>query len=206
MDSARLHGLTGRINEAELVTATSGAILEANDRACTLYERSREELVCLKVHDLRPPGTLPDIEDQFRKAGREALRFETVHHRRDGTPFPVEVSTRFFTVGGVKYLHSLIRDLTEQHRHEADLRLLADLPRNMQDAVVLLDPEFRIVAYANAAEKLLGWTEADAVGLTPLERFSAEYPNGDREAHHARLRAAGPSRVRARVRRSERHR
>ena len=203
LQAERLHGLSERINEAELVTDPSGIIVEANERACELYGRTRDELLGLKVHALRSADSQPDIETLVRKAASEALRFETQHTRQDGTSFPVEVSTRLFMVGGVKYLHRLVRDLTEQRRREAELSLLAGIAKNMRDAVVVTDLDARMLRYANDAERVLGWTEAEVVGRNPEECFAADYPDGDREVHLARVKALLPSRIHARLLRKD---
>jgi PAS domain S-box-containing protein len=46
----------------------------------------------------------------------------SVHLRKDGTTFPVEVSSRSFEVHGERLLHSIIRDLTESRRNEQRIR------------------------------------------------------------------------------------
>jgi PAS domain S-box-containing protein len=203
LNEARLQGLTGRMNEAEFVVRVDGTILAANDRAFGLYGYAREEFVGLQASALRAPHAQRGFKDGPQRASGEALRYETEHLRRDGTSFPVEVSTRPFEVGGVTYIHALVRDLSEQRRQEAELRLLAGITSSMQDAVLLVDPGLRVIRYANAAEKVLGWPEAEVVGWTTIERFEVEFPDGDGEAHLARIRAREPSRVHALVTRKD---
>jgi two-component system, sensor histidine kinase and response regulator len=195
LDQARLHGLSGRMNEAELVFGLDERILEANDRALELYGRSREELVGHHVRDLRAPSTLAEIEGQFLAAADGGLRFTTEHLRRDGTVFPVEVSSRPFEVGNVRYVHSLVRDLTEQRRQQAELRLHGAITRSMRDAIIVTDLELRILCCEGGVAEVLGWTEEELRGTTPTQRLEAVYVDGDREAHLARLRAGQPSRV-----------
>ena len=121
---ARLEGLAERMNEIELVVTLDGQIRVANDRAVEAYGYSREELLRKNIRDLRAKETLQNIDSQLvRVAGEGALRFETEHVRRDGTVFPVHVSSRKFEVEGEVFLHSLIRDLTmERRRHERTLQ------------------------------------------------------------------------------------
>jgi PAS domain S-box-containing protein len=197
LDEARLRGLSDRINEAELVVSVDGLIVEANQRAAELYGTSQGALRGRHIRALRAPSGHEGVEARLAEAITRGARFETEHLREDGTSFPVEVSSRSFEVGGQRYLHALVRDLTEERWQQAELRLLAAITSSMQDAVVVLDPELKIIRYANAAERLLGWSEAEARGMRPMERFSAEYPDGDTEPHLARIRAGQPSRINA---------
>ncbi len=53
------------------------------------------------------------------------VAFETVHHRKDGTTFPVEVRVRPFWEGGRLYAVSHVRDMTERNRTEQALTCFA---------------------------------------------------------------------------------
>jgi PAS domain S-box-containing protein len=121
IQQARLEELRHRVNEIELVIRTNGRIVEANDRALHAYGYARDELLRLRITDLRAPATLAEVSAQMARAlGPDGVRFETEHRRRDGTTFPVEVSSRSFRADGEVYLHSLVRDLTEQRRLEEE--------------------------------------------------------------------------------------
>ena len=118
---ARLESLQRRANEIELVIRADGAIVEANDRALQAYGYDRAELLRLRITDLRAPGTLVEMAAQMARAQeRDGVRFETEHRRRDGTTFPVEVRSRSFRIEGTTYLHSLVRDLTDERRAGAE--------------------------------------------------------------------------------------
>ena len=47
--------------------------------------------------------------------------FETVHKRKEGTTFPVEVSSRVISLDENKLVFSFIRDITERKKLEAQL-------------------------------------------------------------------------------------
>ena len=103
------------------------------------------------------------------------IRFETVHVRRDGTTFPVEVSSRAFEVAGVRYLHSLVRDLTEPRRAEAALReseeRLARVLEASQDGFFDLDLTSGVSTRSDRVARMLG-REPQAIPPT-LEGFFA---------------------------------
>jgi C4-dicarboxylate-specific signal transduction histidine kinase len=56
----------------------------------------------------------------------DGLQFETVHRRRDGSEFPVEVSSQGATIGSTRTLISVIRDITERKRAEEALKKAHD--------------------------------------------------------------------------------
>jgi len=100
----------------------TGRILEANRAAALAYGYSREALLALRVQDLREPGTVALLPEQMARADTEGILFETVHRRSDGSTFPVEISSRGATIGGMRTLISIGRDITERQRAEDALR------------------------------------------------------------------------------------
>ncbi len=96
-----------------------GRILEANAAAIQAYGYSRAELLGLTIHDLRAPDTRRLTADQMAQADAGGILFETVHRRKDGTAFPVEVSSRGATIAGVRALISIVRDITQRRKTEA---------------------------------------------------------------------------------------
>ena len=91
-----------------------GRVMEANAAAVNAYGHTREELLALTVHDLRAPDTQELTTNQLDEAEKQGILFETRHRRKDGTLFPVEVSSRGANIGGVRMLISVIRDITER--------------------------------------------------------------------------------------------
>lgn len=124
-----------------VIDAATGSLLDANQAAVLAYGYERAELLNLTIFDLRisePPSVL----EQMNVANARGLLFDTVHRRRDGSTFPVEVSSRGGEMDGRPYLFSIIRDVTERKRLEAEReRTLADIQR----ALVLRD-EFVMIA------------------------------------------------------------
>ena len=119
----RYEYLTRFANDIILVTDQSLRIVEANDRAVTSYEYTRDELLNLHLIDLYPPGSEQVLETLMRHVDEESgLIFEAMQQRKNGTTFPVEISLRLLELEGQKLFQEIIRDITERQRTEEVLK------------------------------------------------------------------------------------
>ncbi|HSL29045.1 MAG TPA: PAS domain S-box protein [Anaerolineales bacterium] len=109
------------------INRIDGRIMEANAAAVRAYGYSRDELLALSITDLRADATLKLTLEQMAQADTGGILFETIHRRKDGSTFPVEVSSQGATIGDNRTLISIIRDITERKQAEADLRLIDQL-------------------------------------------------------------------------------
>ncbi len=115
-------------NDAIVLMDESGCILEANDRALAAYGFSREELVGMEARHLRADDEAEAFEQQWRETReRGGVVFETVHRRRDGSTFPVEVSSRVIDVDGRGFRQAIVRDVTERKAAEQRILRLSQL-------------------------------------------------------------------------------
>jgi PAS domain S-box-containing protein len=99
------------------------AIREVNRQACESLGYSREEMIGMRPRDF---DTGLDAEAIARIGERltagETVTFESLHHRKDGTVFPVEVRARQFQQGAHRFRLSLARDITARKRAQDVLR------------------------------------------------------------------------------------
>ena len=107
-----------------------GRLLEVNAAAVRAYGYSREELLERTVMDLRVPEQRNLVASQMEEAEARGLLFETIHQRKDGSRFHVEVSSRGADFQGVRTLVSVVRDVSE--RKSAEERLLAAMAATEQ--------------------------------------------------------------------------
>ncbi len=112
-------------NDVILLEDRSGRIVEANDRAEQSYGYDREELLALNVRDLHEPSSLAGFEARWKAAeSPDGIIYETLHRRKDGSTFPVEVSARVIEVEGTGFHQSIIRDITERKRAREEIEKL----------------------------------------------------------------------------------
>ncbi|MBN2886975.1 MAG: EAL domain-containing protein, partial [Chromatiaceae bacterium] len=114
---------------AVLAVNARGLIIEANRRACDLFGYSSEEMLGLLVHELVPPQFrqrhVEQVQTFFRDAESAAphlgRRAEISGYRKDGAPFPAEISISRCTIEGEAAMVITLRDITERKIAEDEL-------------------------------------------------------------------------------------
>lgn len=131
-------------NDIVLVFDDHFRVIEANERAETAYGRAREELIGMDARELRSDEERPRFDRQIDAVKEKGSGiYETVQRRKDGTTFPVEISTRVIPVDDGLYYQSIIRDITE--RQQAEQRIQEQLEELQRWYGVMLDREDRVL-------------------------------------------------------------
>jgi PAS domain S-box-containing protein len=101
-----------------------GKILRVNDATCQIHGYSSAELESMSVFDLDPSRTREGFDEMKCMVDQSgSMNFETVHRRKDGTTFPVEVTAKNLEFHGKKYGFICFRDITERKRAEEELQM-----------------------------------------------------------------------------------
>ena len=118
----QLDFLTLYANDIILLCDEQGNILQVNERAMAAYGYDKAALLSMNRHDLSLGGAGSKIIQRQGAGEKHGLLTETTHRKKDGTTFPVEISTRVIDIEGKKYFQNIIRDISE--RKEAEAKLL----------------------------------------------------------------------------------
>ncbi|BBO20710.1 MAG: hypothetical protein HKUEN07_18150 [Rhodocyclaceae bacterium] len=141
--SRRYVALFQNARDSIFLLDASGRVMEANRVAMSSYGYSDAEIRLLNMRDLRAPETRATFERDYRDAERpEGNQFETLHQGKDGSVFPVEVSTRVIEVAGQRLWQSFVRNIAERKRIETTIRQQLDDLRRWYE--VTLDREDRV--------------------------------------------------------------
>ena len=173
--------LSGHSRDIILFLTTDGNILEANTAAEKAYGYTREELRGLTIHDLRDEETAPLTTAQMAQANRKGILFEAVHRRKDGSTFPVEVSSRGATIEGRRALVSVVRDITERKDAEKELTFLKHSVDVLRDSAFWLDSDNRLVYLNDAACRSVGYAREDVIGKEIYHIVPARTPQAMEE-------------------------
>ena len=139
-----------------------GRYLEANEAFCRLLDHGREELLTMSVADVLEPEQQQEVMQHMDKAAREGYDHCHVWHRRkDGSRTDCDVSIQ--KLNGDRFF-VFARDVTEQSRAQQQIAFQARILKDISDAVIAFDNEWRVTYWSNAAEQLYGIPAAEALG------------------------------------------
>jgi len=151
----------------EVVNPETARFLDANEKACAELGYTRDEFLSLKIHDIDPivdKSAFPKVMAELRKSG--SMMLESLHHRKDGTTFPVELSLRYVQLGR-DYVVTIVRDITERKRAEETIRESEEKYRNLveraSDGIIVIQDG--IIKFANQQlVKIWGGTTEEIIG------------------------------------------
>ena len=156
--------------DAMIVYTRDGVIVEANAAACRTYGYTREELIGLDAREAVHPDARPHFEEFLRVVGGGGeFRCETVDRRRDGTAFPIEVTGTHYTYGGQPRLMAVVRDIGEQKRAEAALRVSEERLRAVFEqtgaGIAQADLTGRFILVNERYAQIVGRSREELLGL-----------------------------------------
>lgn len=161
--------LSDEVLDIIIFISPDGQIIDANEAAVKRYGYTRQELTNMPLHKLRSP------EDQltvpyFLQNAPKGMQFELKHVCKDGSVFPIDISAKGVTSNGKPIIISLIRDISERKKVEAEVWLEKERAQvtlaSIGDAVITTDVLANIEYFNPVAEALTGWSNAEAVGLS----------------------------------------
>ena len=144
-----------------------GQILEANAAALQAYGFDLDEMLAMNVQDLRTSSDSSLALEQMAQADARGILFETEHRRKDGSCFPVEVSSQGAFIGNRRTIISVVRDISrrkeaEQALQEAYAELeqrvcerTEALSRALDDLQSQTDARLRVVEELRTKEQML---------------------------------------------------
>jgi len=123
--SAKYTVLLENAHDIILFVSHNGRIIEANKAAEDAYGYRRDELLSLSIYDLYSREDRLIVERHMQEVNFQGITFETVHVRKGGVCFPVEISSQGVVIGNEKVWGKVIRDISDRKRIEDNLRFFA---------------------------------------------------------------------------------
>ena len=173
----------------------SGAFVFVNQTACTSLGYSQAELLRMHVWEVDPlilPADWPLRWERLRTRG--ANREETSHRRKDGSVFPVEISSSFLAAEGRELTFTHVRDISARKAADEALRASEDrFSKAFQaspDAININRLDGTYLDANPAFTRMSGWTREEYLGRTTLELGLWAEPE-DRERMRCLLQTEG---------------
>ena len=137
--------------------------LEVNEAAVKQYGYSRQELLRMRITDIRPADEVPRLLDAVKKNGPSlSSQGRWRHRRKSGEIFDVDVTTQGIKFRGRDAVLIVAQDVSARHAAEEKLAQHAAyvqaLTENNPLAIVTLDMERRVQMCNPAFERLFAYS------------------------------------------------
>ncbi|HEV7746629.1 MAG TPA: PAS domain S-box protein [Pyrinomonadaceae bacterium] len=162
----------------EVLDPRTLSFLDCNSAAHQTLGYTREEFLSLSAFDIDPlinPAAAAALIEEINRSGH--VIFESLHRRKDGSTFPVEINAK--TVRLEKdYRLAVVRDISERKRAQERLQDYEKVVEGLEEMIVVVDREYRYLL-ANRAfldyhklnrEQVIGRSAAEVVGDDVFEQ------------------------------------
>jgi len=160
------------------MTDPQGRLLEINESYCRMSGYSQQELLGMRIGDLEAIETVDQTVARILKIKNHGNdRFESYHRRKDGTVFPVEVSTQYLQADDGRYV-VFVRDITDRKRLEKNLydqsRRLESIIEGERVGTWEWNVQTGETVFNEAWAQIIGYTleELAPVSIQTWERFT----------------------------------
>ncbi len=163
-----------------------GDILYANEHACKNSGYTRDELCKLKIWDLDANLNMDGWRNRRNRTKKQgSIAIETMHKRKDGTMFPVEVAIDLVEFDNKKISISFVKDITDRKEAEKILRESEERFRRIfeegQFGIAIADTSFRFINANPAFCKMFGYTRKELKSVTFSDITHPDRVENDRE-------------------------
>jgi PAS domain S-box-containing protein len=112
-------------------------IVDCNEVACRMNGYTRAELIGHPLDTLHPQrGNAQERAAYLERLRREGtIHLEAIHCRKDGTFFPVDISSSLIELDGRELVLGIDRDITERKRVEEAQRIMAEWSALLQSSL-----------------------------------------------------------------------
>ena len=139
------------------VIDSKGCVTEVNGAYCAMSGYTRQELLGMRIGDIEAIETPEETQVRIARVIRNGSEiFETFHRNKNGSVFPVEVSTTYLAEEGGQFV-CFCRDLTERKQHEEHIGLLGSMLDAAPTSITIRNADGRSVFSNQAAVRLHGY-------------------------------------------------
>jgi len=164
-----IHYLSKYANDFIILLDENFRFIEVNERVIDFYGYTREELIGMHASDLRVSETKKDFMEQIKLAPVSGKTlYETIHQRKDGSRFPVEVSVRAIDSEGKTFYQAVIRDISERKQAEKALQeseqKYRELVEHANSIILHWTRDGRITFLNEFGQRFFGYSAEEIIG------------------------------------------
>jgi PAS domain S-box-containing protein len=140
--------------------ASDGKFSYVNEQACRSLGYSNAELLGMHVWDVNSAYTEDSWPEYWDTAkNRTGILYESVHRRKDGSLFPVEIASSYFS-GKEPVRIAIIRDISDRKREEERYKII--LQASM-DGFAIIDSTGFFVDMNDAYGSIVGYDKSELI-------------------------------------------
>lgn len=190
-----------------VIISDESTVVFWNKAAERMFGYSAEEILGKRFMDIVVPDELRRHPESVFKSLKGDLMHSFLNNivnftlkRKDGTEFPVEVSTSAVNIKGRWFIAAIIRDTTERKKYEERLRVSSEKFKNtfnsIQDALYIIDRDYNLVNINRAFLETLGYkSSGEVVGRKCYKVLMGRETTCDSCPVEGVVRTGKPSRV-----------
>ncbi|MDD4349528.1 MAG: PAS domain S-box protein [Opitutales bacterium] len=157
-----------------------GTITYVNDHAARNLGYSRDEMMEMNLSDIDPLfdlGKMAEYGKTLRARGH--VVFESVHQRKGGEEFPVEITLIHGRFEGEEVSFAFSVDISERRRREQNLREMDERFRKLLSDLSSISirgfyPDGTVFYWNKASENMFGYTPEEMIGQDYIEKLIPE--------------------------------
>ena len=112
-----------RAGDAVFWVRPDATIAYANDQACQSLGYDQQELLDMSLLDFSPSFPPEEWEAHWNETKeRRSFSLESIHQRKNGDCFPVQINVNYIEYGGREYNCAFVRDISNTKRFEQSLK------------------------------------------------------------------------------------
>ncbi|WP_321371302.1 PAS domain S-box protein [uncultured Draconibacterium sp.] len=164
----------------EVYDPKTGRVIDVNETGHKTLGYSREEFLKLSVYDIDPFVDKNNFKKNIQELRKSEFRtWQSIHKRKDGSTFPVEVNIRLVKLEK-EYLVSVARDISLRKQNEELVVKLSHAVEQSPVSIIITDKNGNI-EYSNPKTfEVSGYKKEEVLGKNPRifssgDRASSEY-------------------------------
>ena len=173
--------IVGSSDEAIYGTTVDGIVVSWNAGAERLFGYTSDAIVGRSIRLLYPADREGELQELMThvKRGERVVHLETIRRRQDGSMVPISLtlSPMRDATGATTGTSAIARDMTERHRAEERLRLLARALESTNEMVSVTDADNRFTFVNAAFLRAYGYTAEEVIGQTLALLRSPQTPD-----------------------------
>lgn len=161
--------LIDQSRDGVVVLGIDGSVHSVNQKFADMLGYTKEELLQRHIWDWNTIQTPEELLTMLNMADENVLNFQTVHQRKDGSTFDVEITANVAIYNNEKTVICVCRNITEQKKAEQALRESEErfrtLVNHAADAFTLIDEQGQIIDANQVACESLGYSREEMLRL-----------------------------------------